>query len=112
MKLEEFKKVIQEYAVYPGCGTRSKEELAYLALGLAGEAGEAVDCVKKVLRGLPAEWEEQQKLKCAKEIGDVFWYAVMLLQALGYNEEDILFWTTQKLEERKREGTLKYRKGS
>lgn len=107
MKLEDFKEATNETAIYPGVGTGSVAELSYLALGLAGEAGETVDCIKKIVRGLTPEWEQAQKLKAAKECGDTLWYLVRLIQALGYNEEDIMWWTVQKLEERKRQGALK-----
>jgi hypothetical protein len=59
-------------AIYPGQG--SITGLNYISLGLAGEAGEFCDQVKKVLRddGNVLTLTRQEKLW--SELGDVLWY--------------------------------------
>lgn len=59
--------------------------IANWAMGLAGEAGEACDYLKKCLfHGHPMD-----KDKVAKEIGDVLWYAAVLAHEVGVPFEEI-----------------------
>lgn len=56
--------------------------LTHYALGLAGEAGEAADAIKKlVFYGL--ELTEDRRTEILKEIGDTMWYAAALATTLG-----------------------------
>ena len=52
--------------------------LAVAALGLAGEAGEAADCVKKHL----GQGHELDTLRILGEMGDVLWYLAELATIL------------------------------
>ena len=55
-------------------------------MGLCGEAGEAIDIVKKHL----AQGHELDREKLAKELGDIAWYLAETAYAIGYPLEDIL----------------------
>lgn len=81
----------------PNFGTDSlKEKLGLGALGLAGEAGEVVDLIKKVLHhGKPLDRE-----KLIKEMGDVRWYLEYLAATVGVTMEEIEAANTAKLEAR------------
>ncbi len=70
----------------PNFGTDTLEQKLNLgALGLAGEAGEVVDLIKKVLHhGTPLDKE-----KLVKEMGDVCWYLEYLAASIGVEMEDI-----------------------
>lgn len=62
-------------------------------MGLNGEAGEAIDILKKYLF-------QDHELDCehlAKELGDVAWYLAVTADALGYTLEEILTMNVQKL---------------
>lgn len=62
-----------------GSFSDSRLELATWALGVAGEAGEVADHVKKHLgQGHPLD-----KAKLSKELGDVLWYCAVLAGFLG-----------------------------
>jgi len=65
-------------AVYP-----PEHRILYPALGLAGEAGEVANKVKKVMRdgieNQPNDWKDQ----IASEIGDVLWYCAALANDLN-----------------------------
>jgi len=88
-------------AIYPGAGTGNEKELTYLALGLTSEAGEVAGKIKKLIRD-----NNLDTGALAYEIGDVFWYAVRLCKAIGYEPEDIISINAQKLAKRKAAGTL------
>lgn len=94
-------------------------ELSYLSLGLAGESGEAVDCVKKIIRAMMVMPEDatrvayinQQKAKLSLELGDVFWYLTRLCHAIKLDPAIILQGMVLKLSEREAAGTLAKREG-
>ena len=80
--------------------------IIYPALGLAGEAGEVANKVKKIMRdgiqNLPPDWKHQ----LASEIGDVLWYCAVLASDLNVSLGTIAAQNIEKLERRKRTGTL------
>lgn len=81
----------------------------YLALGLAGESGEVVDKLKKVVRNNSGVFTEEQKLEIAKELGDVLWYISQLCEEMGVSMEQVARMNREKLEDRKARGVLKSR---
>jgi len=79
MHWHDFVKATDNTAIYPGAGTGSIAELCYVALGLAGEMGEAVEV---------ADRPDLAKL----ELLDALWYVARGQQALkthGYKIEGI-----------------------
>lgn len=70
------------------------------ALGLAGEAGETVEMIKKIV--FHGRELEPEKLK--KELGDVLWYVSQLARAAGISLEDIGVTNVEKLMQRYPEG--------
>lgn len=65
-------------------------------MGLNGEAGEAIDLVKKHL----FHGHELDKEHLAKELGDVAWYLAVTAHAIGYDLETILQMNVDKLRKR------------
>ena len=64
--------------------------VVYPALGLAGEAGEVADKVKKTIRDKGGNFtDETVKSEIAKELGDVMWYLAATARDLGYTLEEI-----------------------
>ena len=88
-------------AVYP-----PEHRILYPALGLAGEAGEVANKVKKVMRdgieNQPNDWKDQ----IASEIGDVLWYCAALASDLNLSLGMIAAQNLIKLDKRKDKGTL------
>jgi NTP pyrophosphatase (non-canonical NTP hydrolase) len=67
-------------AVYP-----YRCKLFYPALGLAGEAGEVANKVKKIFRDDDEALTDERRAQIRKEIGGVMWYVAMLCTDLGVN---------------------------
>lgn len=108
MDLNEYQNAAIETAIYP---TNLKipqqlQGLYYTVLGLAGEAGETANKVKKLLRGdFVLDWEHRNKI--AHELGGVLWYLAMASIELGYTLEEVAELNLSKLAERKNKGTIK-----
>lgn len=71
-----------------------REALANWGLGIAGESGEVVDCLKKSLfhgKG----FDNLDPIK--KELGDLLWYIFALTDELGLDVEDIMEANIEKL---------------
>jgi NTP pyrophosphatase (non-canonical NTP hydrolase) len=101
IQLNDYQTQAAKTAVYP-----YESRIAYLALGLNGEAGEVAEVIKKSLRsGLkyPNE-EEREKLKL--ELGDVLWYLAILASELNYSLESIALANLEKLNSRKERGVI------
>lgn|GEM_PF-499859 len=69
-------------------------------MGLCGEAGEAIDIVKKHL----AQGHALDRERLAQELGDIAWYLAETATALGYSLEDILRMNLEKLQKRYPDG--------
>lgn len=68
----------------------------HAALGLAGEAGEVVDLVKKHVFGL----KPLDRTKLLEEIGDVLWYLALVCHAQGLDLESAMRTNIAKLRAR------------
>ena len=96
---------IDEYAAWAAGIPRSRPEsvvpadetlyLAYLGLGLAGEAGEVVEHVKKLLRD--GTWQPD---RLAEELGDVVYYWTCLCLAAGRQPSEVLAASAAKVDAR------------
>ena len=76
-------------------------ELADCGLGIAGEAGEVADIIKKHLSGSkPLDAEGLRDLQY--ELGDVMWYIASLCDCLGFDMSKVAELNIAKL--RKRHG--------
>lgn len=76
------------------------KELAVLALGVAGEAGEVADYIKKVV----GHGHALDKDKLTKELGDVLWYVAVLSSVVGVNLETVARVNIDKLKARYPDG--------
>lgn len=81
--------------------TKGPNRLAENSLGLAGEAGEVVDKVKKFYRDGVMDAEA-----VAKELGDALYYVAALANYLGYDLSDIARMNREKLTDRKKRNKL------
>jgi len=101
MKISEYSEAAAETAIYS-----QAHAILYPALGMAGEAGEVANKVKKIIRdGIdkqPDDWREQ----IAAEIGDVLWYCAALARDINIPLATIAAQNRDKLQARKQKGTL------
>lgn len=90
-------------AVYPDAGEETVAAIAYVALGLAGEAGEIANKAKKLLRD-----GDTQELRDAMraEIGDVLWYVARLADELGFPLSVVAERNLAKLADRAERGAI------
>lgn len=96
----EYGAVIAEYDVSAGIGHW------YYALGLAGEAGETVDKLKKVYRDRGGEFSDDDRKALGLELGDVLWYLTRLADRLGLTLEEVMVKNVEKLASRAERGKL------
>jgi NTP pyrophosphatase (non-canonical NTP hydrolase) len=93
---EEYQRQASETALYP----RRLENLEYPTLGLAGEAGEVANIVKKIQRDFGGEITDEIRNKLKDELGDVLWYISACADELGLTLEQIAEFNVKKLAER------------
>lgn len=77
-----------------------REQRLVLALGLAGEVGEAIDYLKKV----EGHGHPLQQTRLAGELGDVLWYISGLASAYGLSLADVAHGNIVKLKARYPDG--------
>lgn len=101
MKLNDYQKMALETAIYP-----NEYKVIYPALGMAGEAGEVADKVKKIIRDNNSKIDNEKALEIVKEIGDVLWYCATMANDLGFDLETIAKMNYQKLHSRQQRGVI------
>ena len=79
LTFSEYQRRTADTAIYPDVGRNP----IYPTLGLAGEAGEVCEKVKKVLRDSDGQFSAEAVGAIQKELGDVLWYASRLAAELG-----------------------------
>ncbi|OGL72704.1 hypothetical protein A3F28_03295 [Candidatus Uhrbacteria bacterium RIFCSPHIGHO2_12_FULL_57_11] len=102
MTFDEYQKLAQTTARYPDAG----RNFVYPTLGLAGEAGEVADKIKKIFRDKGGLLDEETRTTLKKELGDVLWYVAQLSTELGLSLDDVAAGNIEKLKSRKDRGTL------
>ena len=102
----EYKQFLRDTSWYKHAGHNNSGEIAYLALGIAGETGEFVDRVKKVVRESGFDnyshfrrimESEEHKDKLVEELGDVFWYMTRIMDVLNVGIDELMIRNTFKL---------------
>jgi NTP pyrophosphatase (non-canonical NTP hydrolase) len=102
MDLNDYQTAALQTAVYPNQGVN----FSYPALGLAGEAGEVADKLKKVIRDNGGVLTDPVRDAVAKEIGDVLWYVSVLAYEMDYSLNEIAQINLDKLASRQERGVI------
>jgi NTP pyrophosphatase (non-canonical NTP hydrolase) len=107
LSFESYQVVALMTATYPNVGAN----LVYPAMGLAGEAGEYCDKVKKLWRNKgtmdPSTLTMEEKLEYVKELGDVLWYITASAKELGFDLSFVAGKNIKKLTDRRERGVIK-----
>ena len=73
------------------------DPVAHLALGIAGEAGEVADLVKKgQYRGGVLD-----RVALIEELGDLFWYITAMMRRFALTPADLIVYNVAKLAQRR-----------
>jgi NTP pyrophosphatase (non-canonical NTP hydrolase) len=101
LTLDEFQINTRSTRAYP-----DKFKIIYPALGLAGEAGESLEHVKKMLRDDNAELSPERKDKLILELGDVLYYLAALAEDIDVTLSEVATRNMEKLAFRKIHGKI------
>ena len=105
MDFNEYQKFASRTAVWEG---KQKEfPLAYVALGLAGESGELIEKIKKVIRNENGDMSEEKRQAIKLEIGDVLWYLSQISRLCDIPFQEAAEGNIKKLADRQARGVIK-----
>ena len=102
MDFRDYQKLSCKTAIYPQKG----KNFIYPTLGLAGEAGEVAEKIKKVLRDNQGIIDQPRKEEIAKELGDVLWYLAQIATELDLSLEEVAKGNLKKLSSRQKRKRL------
>lgn len=97
LTFDEYQNAAATTAIY-----KVEHQVLYPALGLAAEAGEVANKVKKILRD-----NKFDRAAISDEIGDCLWYIAALCRDLNVDLSTVAKNNLNKLQDRRRRGTLK-----
>lgn len=96
MEFKEYQREARKTAQYPSLG----HPIVYPALGLAGEAGEVAEKVKKAMRDDGRQITPDRRDALIKELGDCLWYLSAMADELQTSLGYIAFVNIEKLRSR------------
>ena len=102
MDFQTYQKLSRETAIYPNIGSN----FIYPTLGLAGEAGEVSEKIKKVIRDENGIVSDQKRTEIEKELGDVLWYVAQIASELNLSLDEVARKNIEKLFSRKERNVL------
>lgn len=102
MDFKEYQEKSRKTALYPD----KDNNFVYPTLGLAGEAGEVSEKIKKVIRDKGGVIDDETREMIKKELGDVLWYVSQLATELGLLLDDVAEHNIEKLYSRMERNVL------
>lgn len=102
MDFKEYQARAADTALYPDAG----KNYVYPTLGLAGEAGEIANKIKKIQRDRGGIVDDEVREMVKGELGDLLWYAACLATELKLDLSVVAEENIAKLASRKERGTL------
>lgn len=101
MEFNEYQKEASKLAIYNKLGNFGDLSFLYPVLGLAGETGEVVEKVKKLIRDKDIVIDDEFKEDLKKELGDVLWYLQQVCREFEISLDDVASSNLEKLYSRK-----------
>lgn len=98
---EDYEKIAMANEVWP-----KQYRYMFPALGIAGEAGEVAEKVKKIIRDKDGKFNVTDELEIVKELGDVLWYLTAMAHDLGYTLLEVAEENIQKIKSRRERGKV------
>jgi len=102
MDFNKYQELARSTAIYPIIGA----PCIYPALGLAGEAGEVVEQIKKIFRDDDGDITKERLDMIIKELGDTLWYIANLAHELNIPLDYIATTNIEKLSQRRNNNKL------
>jgi len=102
MDFKEYQEKSRKTALYPNIGNN----FVYPTLGLAGEAGEVAEKIKKVIRDKEGIIDDATREEIKKELGDVIWYLSQIASELNLSFDEVAEFNIEKLASRMKRGKL------
>ena len=100
--LNDYQQRAKQTAVYPGQG--QQQGLAYVSIGLGGEAGELFNVIAKHLRG--DDLLEAYLPRIEQEVGGVLWFLSQVCEESGTTLEKCAEQNLELLAARMKKGTI------
>lgn len=102
MHMNEYQQAARSTALY----LNNPDVKLYPYFGLAGETGEVMEKMKKILRDKNGVMTPEDIIAMKKELGDVLWYLANISADLGLTLDDVAQTNIDKLLSRKDRGQL------
>ena len=106
MKFDDYQEKAAKYDQFEPTMNFLEPGLFEKVLGLAGEAGEVTDKVKKIVRDKQGSLTDSDKEEIAKELGDTLWYLAGIARYLEIPLSEIAQVNLDKLESRYQRGKI------
>ncbi len=106
MDFNEYQKESRKTVLYTEDNANCGSPLVYVALGIAGESGEVIEKIKKLMRNQKGIITDDFRRDIQKELGDVLWYIAQMATELNLNFNDIAKANLEKLTSRLERGVL------
>ncbi len=103
MDFTGYQEAARRTAQYPQMG----RNLYYPALGLAGEAGEVAEKVKKIMRDADGVLTDERRDALRKELGDVLWYVAAMCSELELDMGEVAAQNLAKLHDRRERDAIR-----
>lgn len=107
MTLDQYQLQAHSTAVYTEVCKAGMPSLTYAALGLAGEAGEFCNKVKKAIRDDASELTPERREQLKKELGGVLWYLAECCSVIGFSLGSVAECNLNELADRKKRGVIR-----
>lgn len=104
MNFNEYQKKAERTDTHVGAG--GNDRFFYAALGLAGEAGEVAEKMKKILRDHGGTVDAARREEMKRELGDVLWYLAKIAREFDIPLDDVAEANIEKLYSRMERGKL------